>query len=57
MHSNTQDAQTLPRYLSRDVIVSGEAIETTKRAYEGKNRCTEAFAAVPDAWREPVETH
>ena len=50
----SEAAHTLAGYLSRDLIVSGEAIASAKREYESKNRRAEALAAMPDAWRELV---
>ncbi|HUJ11495.1 MAG TPA: type I restriction enzyme HsdR N-terminal domain-containing protein [Verrucomicrobiae bacterium] len=47
-------ARTLAQYLSRNLVISGEAIASAKREYESKNRRSEALAAMPAAWDELV---
>lgn len=48
-------AATLDRYLARQRVESGEALETARKEYRSRNRKSQARAAIPDAWRELVE--
>jgi hypothetical protein len=43
------------RYLARERVDSGEALETARLEYRSRNRRTQARAAIPEAWRELVE--
>jgi hypothetical protein len=43
------------RYLARERVESGEALETARQEYRSRNRRTQARSAIPDAWRELVE--
>jgi predicted type IV restriction endonuclease len=48
-------AETLRRYLARERVESGEALEAARKEYRSRNRRTQACAAIPEAWRELVE--
>jgi hypothetical protein len=48
-------ASAIHRYLARSLVESGEALETARREYRGRNRQAQARAAIPEAWREMVE--
>lgn len=48
-------AEILRRYLARERVVSGEALEVARKEYRSRNRRTQACAAIPEAWRELVE--
>lgn len=51
----TEAAEILRRYLARERVVSGEALEAARKEYRSRNRRTQACAAIPEAWRELVE--
>ena len=51
----TEAAATMRRYLARERVESGEALETARQEYRSRNRRTQARSAIPDAWRELVE--
>jgi hypothetical protein len=51
----TEAADTLRRYLARERVESGEALEAARKEYRSRNRRTQACAAIPEAWRELVE--
>jgi len=51
----TEAAETLRRYLARERVESGEALEAARKEYRSRNRRTQACAAIPEAWRELVE--
>jgi hypothetical protein len=46
--------ETLSRYLARERLVSGEALDTARQEYRGRNRRSQASAAIPEVWRELV---
>jgi predicted type IV restriction endonuclease len=43
------------RYISREGIASGNALDAAKKEYRSRNRRSQARAAIPEAWRELVE--
>jgi hypothetical protein len=47
--------EILHRYLARERVESGEALEAARKEYRSRNRRTQACAAIPEAWRELVE--
>ena len=47
-------AETLNRYLARDRVVAGEALETARQEYRSRHRRSQARAAIPDVWKELV---
>ena len=51
----TEAAETLRRYLARERVESGEALEAARKEYRSRNRRTQACAGIPEAWRELVE--
>lgn len=53
--SPAEAAEILQRYLGRDNVASGNALEAARKEYRSRNRRTQARAAIPDAWRELVE--
>jgi predicted type IV restriction endonuclease len=53
--TSEEAAEVFHRYLSREGIVSGSALEAAKKEYRSRNRRSQARAAIPDAWRELVE--
>lgn len=48
-------AETLRRYLARERVESGEALEIARTEYRSRNRRSQARHAIPEAWRELVE--
>jgi predicted type IV restriction endonuclease len=48
-------ADTLRRYVQRERIESGEALETALAEYRSRSRRSQSRAAIPEAWRELVE--
>jgi hypothetical protein len=46
--------ETLKRYLARDRVVAGEALETARQEYRSRNRRFRARAAIPEVWKELV---
>jgi len=44
----------LKKYLAREKIESGEALDTARREYRSRNRRSVARQAIPDAWRELI---
>jgi predicted type IV restriction endonuclease len=46
--------ETLNRYLARERVVAGEALETARQEYRSRNRNSQARAAIPDVWKELV---
>lgn len=51
----SEAAETLTRYLARNRVVAGEALETALNEYRSLYRRSQARAAIPVAWRELVE--
>jgi hypothetical protein len=47
-------AAAIQRYLQRSLVESGDALETARKEYRGRNRQAQARAAIPEAWRELV---
>jgi hypothetical protein len=48
-------AEVLHRYLARERVESGEALEDARKEYRSRNRRAQACDAIPEAWRELVE--
>ncbi|MCX7886458.1 MAG: type I restriction enzyme HsdR N-terminal domain-containing protein [Verrucomicrobiae bacterium] len=48
-------AKILHRYLLRDRVTTGEALEDARKEYRNRNRRLQAKNAIPDVWRELVE--
>ena len=46
---------TLHRYLERNRVESGEALETARQEYRSRNRRSQARSAIPESWHELVE--
>jgi hypothetical protein len=46
--------ETLNRYLSRERVAAGEALQTARQEYRNRHRHSEARAAIPDVWNELV---
>jgi len=44
------------RYLDRERVQSGEALETARQEYRSHSRRSQARAAIPEAWDELVQT-
>lgn len=53
--SADEAAQILRRYLQRDRVESGEALEEARKEYRSRNRREQAKSAIPEAWRDLVE--
>jgi predicted type IV restriction endonuclease len=52
---SAEAAETLRRYLARQRVESGDALETARMEYRSRNRQSQARGAIPEAWRELVE--
>ncbi|MCB1237945.1 MAG: type I restriction enzyme HsdR N-terminal domain-containing protein [Verrucomicrobiae bacterium] len=48
-------ASVLRKYLGREMVESGEALESARKEYRNRNRRSAARRAIPEAWRELVE--
>jgi hypothetical protein len=46
--------ETLSRYLARERVVAGAALETARQEYRNRHRRSQASAAIPEVWRELV---
>lgn len=46
--------ETLNRYLARERVVAGEALETARHEYRSRHRRSQASAAIPEVWKELV---
>jgi predicted type IV restriction endonuclease len=46
--------ETLNRYLARDRVVGGEALETARQEYRSRYSRSQARAAIPEVWKELV---
>jgi hypothetical protein len=46
--------KALNRYLAREGVVAGEALETARQEYRSRHRRSQARAAIPEAWKELV---
>jgi predicted type IV restriction endonuclease len=53
--SAVESTDALCRYLSRERIESGAALETARQEYRSRHRRSQARDAIPEAWRELVE--
>ncbi|MBX3473658.1 MAG: hypothetical protein KF754_04685 [Planctomycetes bacterium] len=53
--SAAEAAEILHRYLSRENVTSGNALEAARKEYRSRNRRSQAKSAIPEAWRELVE--
>ena len=53
--SSSEAADILDRYLRRDRVQSGAAVDAARTEYRSRNRKTQARAAIPEAWRELIE--
>jgi len=49
-------AEIFVRYLDRERVQSGEALETARQEYRSHSRRSQARAAIPEAWDELVRT-
>jgi predicted type IV restriction endonuclease len=47
-----ESAAALRRYLSREQVTSGSALETAREEYRSRNRRSQARNAIPEAWQE-----
>lgn len=52
---SVEAAETLRRYLARQRVESGDALETARTEYRSRTRRSQARGAIPEAWRELVE--
>ena len=50
-----ESAAIFRRYLERERVASGEALDTAREEYRDRNRRSAAQRAIPDAWKELVE--
>ena len=50
-----ESAEVLQRYLDRQRVASGEALDTARKEYRNKNRRSAARQAIPAGWNELVE--
>ena len=50
-----ESAEILRRYLERERVASGEALETARNEYRNRNRRSTARQAIPAAWNELVD--
>jgi hypothetical protein len=50
-----ESTEILRRYLDRERVENGEALESARKEYRNRNRRTQACAAIPEAWRDLVE--
>lgn len=48
-------AEILVRYLDRERVQSGEALEIARQEYRSRSRRSQARAAIPEAWNELVQ--
>src|ERR1035437_4627088 len=46
--------ETFSRYLARERVVAGEALETARQEYRSRYRRSQARAAIPEVWHELV---
>jgi predicted type IV restriction endonuclease len=53
--SPTGAAETLSRYLARERVVAGEALETARQEYRSRYRRSQARAAIPEVWHKLVQ--
>jgi hypothetical protein len=52
---SAEAAATMQRFLARNHVESGSALESARQEYRSRNRRAQAQAAIPEAWRELVE--
>ena len=50
-----ESAEILRRYLERERVASGDALETARKEYRNRNRRSAARQAIPESWSEIVE--
>ena len=50
-----ESAEVLQRYLERERVASGEALDTARKEYRNKNRRSAARQAIPASWNELVD--
>ena len=50
-----ESAEILRRYLERERVASGEALDTARKEYRNKNRRSAARQAIPASWNELVD--
>ena len=50
-----ESAEILRRYLDREKVASGQALDTARKEYRNKNRRSAAQKAIPAAWHELVD--
>ena len=53
--TDQESAGILQRYLERERVASGEALNTARKEYRDRNRRSAAQQAIPGAWNELVE--
>jgi predicted type IV restriction endonuclease len=53
--SPEEATSVLERYLRRDKVLSGAALENARTEYRSRNRKAQARAVIPEAWKELVE--
>ena len=53
--SSAEAAGVLTKYLAKDRVEAGDALDDARREYRSKNRQEQARSAIPDAWRELVD--
>lgn len=53
--TDQESAEVLQRYLERDRLGSGEALETARKEYRNKHRRSAARQEIPAAWNEIVD--
>lgn len=53
--SPNEAANVLQRYLDRDGVVKGEALEHAREEYRSQNRRATARNAIPDAWHDLIQ--
>jgi predicted type IV restriction endonuclease len=46
--------ETLNRYLARERVVAGQALETARQEYRSRHRRSQAQAAIPEVWKDLV---
>jgi hypothetical protein len=47
-------ADTLNRYLARERVVAGQALETARQEYRSRHRRSQAKEAIPEVWKDLV---
>jgi len=54
--SLAEAAEALRRYLGQENVATGQALEVARKEYRNRNRRSQARSAIPDGWRELVES-